>query len=104
MNPARFLFVPACLCTIATAALASDSVARLWDEQILSGIRIDSPNPPVHARNLFHLSVVMYDAWAAYDPVAVGYLFREKHSAANVAAARDETISFAAYRLLKERF
>jgi hypothetical protein len=85
-------------------AFASQSIARVWDEQILSAIRIDTPNPPVHARNLFHLSAVMYDAWATYDNVAVGYLFREKHSAADVAAARREAISYAAYRLLRERY
>ena len=83
---------------------AARSTARIWDEAILSGIRIDKPNPPVHARNLFHLSVAMYDAWAAYDPVAVGYLFHEKHTAADIVAARNEAISYAAYRLLKERY
>src|ERR1041384_6702676 len=46
------------------------SIARQWDEQLLSAIRIDIPRPPVHARNLYHLSVAMYDAWAAYDTVA----------------------------------
>ena len=85
-------------------ASAAQSIARTWDEQILSSIRIDRPNPPVHARNLFHFSVAMYDAWAAYDSVAVGYLFREKHTAADVAAARREAISYAAYRILSERY
>lgn len=80
------------------------SVARLWDERLLEAIRTDIPKPPVHARNLFHLSVAMWDAWAAYDPVAVGYLVREKSSAGDVEAARAEAISFAAYRLLKHRF
>src|SRR3989441_85997 len=80
------------------------SVARQWDEELLDAIRIDIPKPPVHARNLFHLSVAMWDAWAAYSPTAVGYLVREKHKAADVEAARDEAISFAAYRLLKYRF
>ncbi len=80
------------------------SVARQWDEELLDAIRIDIPKPPVHARNLFHLSVAMWDAWAAYSPTAVGYLVREKHRAADVEAARDEAISFAAYRLLKYRF
>jgi hypothetical protein len=89
---------------MATPVEASQSVARAWDEQILAGIRIDKPNPPVHARNLFHLSAAMYDAWAAYDPAAVGYLFREKHTAADVSAARNEAISYAAYRLLRERY
>ena len=85
-------------------SLGSQSIARGWDEQILAGIRIDKPNPPVHARNLFHLSAAMYDAWAAYDPVAVGYLFHEKHVASDLTAARNEAISYAAYRLLRERY
>ena len=37
-----------------TAAVAEHSVARQWDEEILDGIRVDLPRPPVHARNLFH--------------------------------------------------
>jgi hypothetical protein len=80
------------------------SVARLWDEQLLDAIRIDIPKPPAHARNLFHLSVAMWDAWAAYAPSAVGYLVKEKHAAADIEAARAEAISFAGYRLLKYRF
>lgn len=86
------------------APSAEPSIARVWDEEILSAIRIDLPNPPVHARNLFHLSVAMYDAWAAYDPVAVGYLFHEKRGASDVASARREAISYAAYRILAERY
>ena len=82
------------------------SVARLWDEQLLAAIRIDIPKPPAHARNLFHLSVAMWDAWAAYDPLAVGYLVTDKYHLApeRVEAARAEAISYAAYRLLKYRF
>src|ERR1043165_6252893 len=64
------------------------SIARDWDEQILAAIRIDTPHPPVQARNLFSFSVCMYDAWAAYDTVAVGYVYRGKHAAGEVAAAR----------------
>src|SRR5438128_1858960 len=93
-----------CGAEIAARAAPSPSIARIWDEEILSAIRIDTPHPPVHARNLFHLSVAMYDAWAAYDPVAVGYLHRGKHTALDVAAARREAISYAAYRLLTERY
>lgn len=83
---------------------AEPSIARQWDEEILAAIRIDIPNPPVHARNLFHLSAVMYDAWAAYDTNAVGYLYHGKPSAPDVAAARREAISYAAYRLLRQRY
>lgn len=86
------------------AELAGWSVARRWDEALLAAIRRALPNPPVHARNLFHLSVAMWDAWAAYDAHASGYLFKEKLLVCDVAAARDEAISYAAYRLLASRF
>jgi hypothetical protein len=80
------------------------SVARRWDEALLDAIRRALPNPPVHARNLFHVSVAMWDAWAAYDRQASGYVVHEKDSAGDVSAARDEAISYAAYRVLSERY
>src|ERR1041384_6860512 len=98
------VFLLVCWGGVVTRASCTNSIARVWDEEILSAIRIDTPHPPVQARNLFHLSVAMYDAWAAYDTVAVGYLYRGKHTAADVAAARCEAISYAAYRILRERY
>jgi hypothetical protein len=80
------------------------SVARRWDEALLDAIRRALPNPPVHARNLFHASVALWDAWAAYDPTATGYVFTEKPAASDVAAARREAMSYAAYRVLTARF
>jgi hypothetical protein len=80
------------------------SVARRWDEALLDAIRRALPNPPVHARNLYHLSAAMWDAWSTYDPTADGVFVTEKHSASNVPAARDEAISYAAYRVLSARF
>jgi hypothetical protein len=80
------------------------SIARRWDEQILNAIRRDIPRPTVHARNLFHLSAAMWDAWAAYDDVADGYLVRERLTADDVAQARNEAISYAAYRVLSHRY
>ncbi len=96
------------LCSVLFAAAlpsaSAASIARTWDEEILAAIRIDTPHPPAHARNLFHLSVAMYDSWAAYDTTAVGYLFRGKQTVGDVAAARREAISYAAYRTLRERY
>jgi hypothetical protein len=80
------------------------SIARQWDEEILQAIRISTPRPPVHARNLYHMSAAMYDAWAAYDATARGVFFLEKHTADDVELARREAISYAAYRVLKARF
>lgn len=80
------------------------SVARQWNEQILGAIRLDTPRPPVHARNLFHLSLAMYDAWAAYDSQARAYLTDEHPASSDIARDREIAISFAAYRVLAERY
>lgn len=84
--------------------LAGQSVARVWDEQILELIRQVVPAPTVHARNLFHLSGAMWDAWAAYDSTADGYFVTEKQQADDVTAAREAAMSYAAYRLLLWRY
>ncbi|WP_223154606.1 FG-GAP-like repeat-containing protein [Aestuariibaculum sediminum] len=91
------------------------SVARLWNETLLSLIRKDYARPTVHARNLFHTSVALYDAWAVYDDHASPYLlgntvhgftsdFEGFQTTENLIEARKKSISYAAYRLLSERF
>ena len=80
------------------------SVARLWDETLLELIRQVVPAPTVHARNLFHTSAAMWDAWAAYDPKADGYFVTEKLTADDVTAARETAMSYAAYRILLWRY
>ena len=98
-----------------TAFSQDQSVARQWNELLLESIRTDFARPPVHARNLFHVSVAMYDAWAAYDSMARPYLLGNKvgnftcafdgiPKPDDVEAARKEAISYAAYRLLTWRF
>ena len=86
------------------ADLGGRSVARVWDEALLDAIRRDVPAPTVHARNLFHTSAAMWDAWAAYDPDAEGYFVDEKHEADDVRGAREAAISYAAYRVLLHRY
>ena len=76
------------------------SIARRWNEQNLTAIRIDFPDPTKHARNLFYTSTAMWDAWAAYDPVALGFLYNESATAPDVEAARREAVSYAAFRVL----
>ncbi len=79
------------------------SVARVWNEQLLAAVRRDFPAPTVHARNLFHISAAMWDAWAAYDPRATGYFVTEKLEDDDP-AAREVAISHAAYRMLRHRY
>ncbi|MBL9139720.1 MAG: vanadium-dependent haloperoxidase [Verrucomicrobiales bacterium] len=108
IHPKAVLFAIAAL-VLRSAALPSasaaegQSIARTWNERALGAIRNDTPHPPAQARNLFSLSVCMYDAWAAYDATAVGYVYRGKHTANDVASARREAISYAAFRILNER-
>lgn len=96
-------------------APAQHSAARDWNEALLQAIRRDFARPTAHARNLFHLSMAMYDAWAAYDSAAEPFLlgktvggfavpFYGIRRPADAHAAREKAISFAAYRILKHRF
>jgi hypothetical protein len=91
------------------------SVARIWNEALLESIRNDFARPTVHARNLFHVSAALYDAWAALDDVAEPWLlgktvhgfscpFTGMPVVADREAVRRETISYAAYRILMKRF
>jgi PAP2 superfamily len=89
--------------------LGGRSVARVWNDQTLELIRQVVPAPTVHARNLFHVSIGLWDAWAAYDRDADGYLVLEKAAdtdgdVTSVAAARETAMSYAAYRILLWRF
>ncbi len=93
----------ACLFNV-NSAHAQKTVARQWNEALLDAIRIDFPAPTVHARNLYHTSAAMYDAWAAFDQVSSGHFYTTKHTAGDIEAARKEAISYAAYRVLSQRY
>ncbi len=103
------------LCLFVSAISFSQSVARLWNEEILNGIRKDFARPTIHARNLFHSSVVMYDMWAVFDDRADTYFlgkewkgfncpFEGFKPTENIEEARKKSISFAVYRLMLHRF
>ena len=111
----RLLFLLALATGISHVVQAQQSTARKWNEAMLEAIRHDLARPTIHARNLFHFSIAVYDAWAAYDSVAQTYFlgktiggyscpFTGVSTPADVHAAREEAISYAAYRLLKHRF
>ena len=83
---------------------ADHSIARLWNEAVLAAIRSDFPAPTIHSRNLYHSSSAMWDAWAAYDPTATGVFVDEQRTSDDVAAEREEAMSYAAYRVLVARY
>ena len=94
---------------------AQNSVARDWNDEILEAIRNDFARPTVHARNLFHTSVMMYDVWAIFNENAEtvflgktfgGYTcsFDGIVTPTNIDEAIHEITSYAMYRLLTHRF
>jgi hypothetical protein len=93
--------------TTTTLEPPGPSVARQWDEAMIDAIRRDTPRPTVHARNLYHVSAAMWDAWAVYDQTGVAaqvITTEPNHISTSPDADRDEAISFAAYRVLKLRY
>ncbi len=91
------------------------SIARLWNEALLEAIRGDFARPTVHARNLFHTSVAMYDIWAIYDDDARPYLigstvnsFTSQLEDFILIESKEDSqkraVSYAMYRLLSHRF
>ncbi len=96
---------PVAVCPAAVVAAGKNgSIGRRWDEQTLAAIRVDLPRPPIHARNLYHVSAAMWDAWAGYDARATGVFVRERHTAGDVEHARRAAISYAAYGVLTHRY
>lgn len=96
------------------------SIARVWNEALLGAIRTDLARPTVHARNLFHSSLAMYDLWAVFDDTATTWLLGQPQggpacaleagdqalfrNASDAATQRDTAISYAMFRLLLHRF
>ncbi len=111
----HFLLAGFLIFTLSGSLNAQHSVARAWNEALLQAIREDFARPTVHARNLFHVSVAMYDAWAAYDETAETYFlgktvngfncpFFGVSAPTNIEAIRKEAMSYASFRLLNHRF
>lgn len=98
------------------SALSSQehSIAREWNEIVLTSIRNDFARPTVHARNLYHSSVLMYDLWAVYNEENTFFLGKDFYgfdipfdgipNSNNSEADLDEAICYAMYTLLISRF
>ena len=52
-------------------AATGDSVVLAWNQQVLDTIVATKTGPTIAARALAVVHTAIYDAWAAYDPVAV---------------------------------
>ncbi len=110
-----------CCFTLGTQAQVTDpshSVARNWMEVLLESIRNDFARPTVHARNLHHATVLMYDTWAAYQDQSDTYFLGKTVDGYTcefngitvpsnnilIESAQRKSLSYAMYRFLRHRF
>jgi hypothetical protein len=90
-----------------TAHLRSGSVVLRWNAAALQCVRESRLGPPMVARALAIVHTCVYDAWAAYDRVAVGTRLGHElrvTPSRRTLANKSEAISFAAYRSLLDLF
>ncbi|TYB58055.1 vanadium-dependent haloperoxidase [Nonomuraea sp. PA05] len=84
----------------AAQATTSPNVVVRWNQALLSAVRAGTLGPPMVARALAITHTCAHDAWAAYDPVAVGTRLGgslRRPAAEHTQANKAEAISFAAH-------
>ncbi|MDQ3681234.1 MAG: vanadium-dependent haloperoxidase [Actinomycetota bacterium] len=85
----------------------ADKVVLQWNEAALDGVRQSRLGPPMVARALAVVHTCMYDAWAAYDPIALGTRLGgqlRRPVAERSEANKAEALSYAAYRAATDLF
>ena len=92
-------------------AATGDSVVLTWNQQVLNAIKETKTGPTIAARALAVVHTAIYDAWAAYDPVAVDSRQRlrtnpdlRQPAAERTLDNKAKAVSFAAYAALVDLF
>jgi hypothetical protein len=87
------------------SVVRSGTVVLTWNEAVLAAIRATRPAPPVAARALAIVHTAMYDAWAAYDPWAVGTrLGFVPPPTDRGTAVKSDAVGYAAYHAILDLF
>lgn len=89
------------------AVPAGKNVVIQWNNAALQAIRDTKPGPPMTARALAIVHTCIYDAWAAYDDVAVGTRFGSeirRPENERTAGRKSKAMSYAAYRALSDLY
>ncbi len=85
----------------------SHQTVILWNEATQQAVRNSSPGPTISSRAYAIVHTAIFDAWASYDPVAVGTQLgntAQRPPAENTLANKREAISYAAYATLIDLF
>lgn len=102
--------------SIAQTEIQEHSAARVWMDQYLYAITQDGLGPTIHARNMFHLSIAMYDAWEVYNGGELNTFFLGKPYGGyecefkgievpeNADSSMNVAINYAAFRFMTTKF
>ncbi len=80
---------------------------RIWSEALLQSVRYDLARPTVTSRNLYHLSVLLWDVYASFDNRLKSFALEKRPAlpaGANLQAERKKALSYAAYTFIVDRF
>lgn len=95
---------------------AEPNPARLWMDMYINAIKDDGLGPTIHARNMFHLSVVLYDTWEFYNGGKLNTFFLGKDYGEfhcdfegfeipeNADSAMNVTLNYAAFNFIMGKF
>ena len=109
--PALGLFFLCCFTQAQT-----NNAARYWVDTFIETVKQDGLGPTVQARNFFHLSVAMYDAWSVYNDKATPFFLGSTYGDYTCAfdpdfpqldnkdSAMNVAINYAAFRFMLLRF
>jgi hypothetical protein len=89
------------------SAQPGDNAVLLWNDAILKGIIDTSPGPTAAARALAVAHTAMFDAWSAYDAVAMPtrpHRGWRRPPADGTDSNKAKAVSYAAYRVLVDLF
>ncbi len=83
------------------------TISLLWDEAVQEATLMTAPGPTIASCAYAMVHTAIYDAWSAYDPLAIGTQLGDDlqcPQSENTVAIKSEAMSFAAYRVLSELF
>src|SRR5881628_1343519 len=93
--------------TMTQATERQPNLVIQWNDAALQGVRESKLGPPMVVRALAIVHTCIYDAWAAYDRVAVGTRLGgalRRPPRERTLANKNAAISFAAYRAAVDLF
>lgn len=101
----KLVLAVACVIAAVVPTASADSMVVYWNEIALRGVRNGTLGPPMVSRALAMVHTATYDAWAAYDPVAVGTRYGDalrRPPVERTLANKEKAVSYAAFRVLMD--